>query len=629
MRSRNPQSQIRNRIPVVQRNATICSRLTSAAPILSGVMLACSFPPLCQGWMAWFALVPLALCLRRDTLTRSDYIGVYIGGLTFALAAFLWLPGCNYQNAPWGPFTLAWLVTGHLGGTLLAVTVWAGRRFVSWSRWPLALCLPIIWLGFELAGSALGLLLAQTTVPFIQLGITQADYLIVVQFADILGAPGVTVFVCAVNGLLADAVAERVSWRAIRVAVTHDTAAIAHDNPADVHDTNAMPLRHIAAAIVATMATIAVLGYGVWRLEQKASETGPSVCLMRENDLPPFAPGHPLTDTKNVPDLLVWSEEVYHYPILDQAPTSAGQSQPVARIEPTPERLAPTQQETLQFALLQRPSVQTKTISVRPGSQPRDRTAAQDALTDSARTVGAALLIGCRRVESVAGGERLFNSLALATPRDGYVGHWDKRHLVPWTEFTPYAPPSSSDRQAARFTAGVPTDTFVIHSKTTGQDYRFRCAICYDICFPEALRNTSAPERRKPADFLVQVGSEVQDRSGFLRTTMFRMARLRAIEFRTSILRNVTGSLSGVFDGAGRFVAIEPGAIGGSIRGSKIGPPTSATPSASFVVPLDRREGLYATWGDAPLLSAWTLLVAFPISRRLVSRKSRSRKNKR
>lgn len=159
--------------------------------LISGLLLALSFPPLKMGFLAYVGLVPFLWALRGKPPRDAAFLG-FLMGLAFHGAAFYWI-----------------FIITVLGGTItvlvyaLHVALFAlmFRAFVQlaptsrlrseavglWAA-------PLLWTAMEYLHSfgALGF-------PWATLGYTQSAYLPLIQHAEATSVFGVTCWVVAVN----------------------------------------------------------------------------------------------------------------------------------------------------------------------------------------------------------------------------------------------------------------------------------------------------------------------------------------------------------------------------------------------------------------------------------------------
>ena len=310
------------------------------------------------------------------------------------------------------------------------------------------------------------------------------------------------------------------------------------------------PYRQLFFPLTATALLIFAFGYGQWRLCQLAFTEGPTVCLMGEIDLPPLLPAERLQtafrqQTSAVQphhaNLLVWPELAYHHKIIDLAEADS----PAA-----------------------------------------DKNRARHILTETARRLRTTLVIGCERLVQGPRTSQRFNSVACSDHVEGFQGCYDKRFLVPAAETSPR---TLSDTLLYTPGSGV----IVFHTTTPTGVYRFGTSICYDVCFSDHFRDTR--QGAEPIDFFVQSGAEGQDRDHVVADRMLRFARLRAVENRRPLVRNVTLGHSALVDGNGMVRRALP-------------PEPIVSPMWLGPIPLDSRTSVYAVTGDWIAHVAWVTI---------------------
>ncbi|MGI9455991.1 MAG: apolipoprotein N-acyltransferase [Aeoliella sp.] len=509
------------------------------AGLFSGILGGLCFPPYDIWPLAWVALVPLCFVLTTPRMTRQVWAGVYLGGLAYHLLALDWLRTSYDASGYSGPYLCGWLIAGQVGALILLLTIAIGRRFtLSW-RLPLCWALPIVWVSFEVVRQGTMAIVDGAGTPWFNLAVTQVNFSQIAQVADLGGAYAITFLVAAGNGLLFDLL-QYVQRRG--QSVRQATGSM---------------------AIVALL-LIAAFSYGSWRLNQTSTKTGPVCALMGAGDLPPLLLKERLVlRDGSFPDLLIWPELTYHHKMVDI----------VEGEMPSANNLPPD------AAILTKDDAATYGRTVRRY------------LEDAAREFGAGMLIGCERLSLDGGKGHRFNSLAYADPTNGYQGCYDKRYLVPWSEFIPSDLGWLQVPGSRLYDPGTVAPLFQL---TCSGDpaYQFGAAICYDVAFAEHFRHLI---RQGPIDFVVLSGSENRDDTGSQSLTLLRMAQLRAIEIRRGIVRNVHRGHSAVIDSSGRLVWVsdrEP-----------IDQPLWLPP-----VPIDRRQSLYGRVGDWPAVGLIVLL---------------------
>jgi apolipoprotein N-acyltransferase len=206
-------------------------------------------------------------------------------------------------------------------------------------------------------------------------------------------------------------------------------------------------------------------------------------------------------------------------------------------------------------------------------------------LEGSAHRIGSSFIVGSIRRETNA----RYNSAAIIDRQRGYQGCYDKCFLVPWGEFRPWSFSEFGIRRQG-FTHGAGQPVFRVGNYTCG------ASICYDVCFDRLFRGFEPTP-----DFFVCLSRETTDPTGFVPRNLLKMARLRAIETRRSVVRNVEGGFSGMITSTGEFMSAPPR-------------PWSA-PVPVGRVPIDHRMTLALLAGDwIPLACCASILAACAFS---------------
>ncbi|MFQ6675996.1 MAG: apolipoprotein N-acyltransferase, partial [Fidelibacterota bacterium] len=161
--------------------------------MLSGILVALSYPPLKLGFLSWFALVPWLVALDRTDPRGSAALG-YLAGIVAHGGALYWLA----LNSG-GPFpvvfasfagtviylSLGWAVAGFLFSFLHTRT---GKGFFLF---------PFLWISLEFVMS-----LGPLGFPWVSLSTPQAEYVPVIQFAEFTGIYGVSFWAAWLNVLV-------------------------------------------------------------------------------------------------------------------------------------------------------------------------------------------------------------------------------------------------------------------------------------------------------------------------------------------------------------------------------------------------------------------------------------------
>ena len=530
------------------------SSLYQVSPALSGLLVGLSFPVCDWHALAWVALIPIAWSWGQPAPARWASWSAYVGGVLSYLLGLSWLRTSYASGGEWfGPNADAWLVLSLVYGATWVPLFWYGRWFARIRNMPSTLVLPVVWTTCEMLRFDASMVLDQVGFPWCYLGATQADDRILIQFADLGGEHGLSFLIAMVNGAMIDGT--RFLWPR----------------------TAQRQYRLLASSAVAGLVLLAVVGYGRWRLTQQAFEPGPVVCLMTEMDLPPYLNSQRIeqaeipepisrswaeTSSKR-PDLLLWPEKALHHKLIQ---TTFGSHRSTRNDVPDDVKM------------------------VAGSHLDKYQAYVQTMLEQTAIALDTTMVIGCERLVCSADSWKRFNSVICVDPLRGLRGRYDKRHLVPGWEFMPHFEEFVDESRQQYYRRGSRAGVFQVGARSSGSVFRCSIALCYDLCFTSHFRSIEECDGRPvPIDFFLDCGAEGQDPTGVLPTVMLRAARLRAIETRRSIVRNVSHGTSGIIDGNGEtwVAATEP---------------VLSRPCLVGAVPIDRRTSWYAFWGNWPLL---------------------------
>lgn len=165
--------------------------------VLSGALVALSFPNSGFSFLAWIALIPLLTALEGATLRSAFRLG-FICGMAAYAGILYWINVVitQYGHLPWAasiPLYLtlaAWMGLFYGLATLVAR---AGEQTGIKS----AFTLPVAWVAGDLLRSVL-----MTGTPWAMLGHSQYRTLPLIQIADICGVFGITLLIVLANVVL-------------------------------------------------------------------------------------------------------------------------------------------------------------------------------------------------------------------------------------------------------------------------------------------------------------------------------------------------------------------------------------------------------------------------------------------
>lgn len=183
--------------------ALVPSRGEALAALASGGLFAVAFPPFDMLVPALVCLVPVAVYVARRAdagghaweAARTGFWFAVIGyganlyWIAVALSLYTNLAILGYAGA------LIWL--GPIIGATLAMLLVARRL----TGWPLAILLPLVWVASEVVLNYT----SDLSFPWLPLGLATARIPLLAQSADLSGVRGVSLWIAAANGAIADA----------------------------------------------------------------------------------------------------------------------------------------------------------------------------------------------------------------------------------------------------------------------------------------------------------------------------------------------------------------------------------------------------------------------------------------
>ncbi len=197
-----------------------------ALPVAAGVILALSYPPAALLLPAFVGLVPLLVFIAdrpagpagRWAATRA---GLVTGAVYFGIQLYWFAVALIYYSALAIPayLSIVAVVTGFTG-----MFAWAVHYTRERLRLPMVVLAALFWPLLEWVQGHLG----DLAFPWLGLGASLAPFPALAGAADLVGSSGLTVWIAAVNGLLAMAylryrdgrpVRTQVAWLAALVAV--------------------------------------------------------------------------------------------------------------------------------------------------------------------------------------------------------------------------------------------------------------------------------------------------------------------------------------------------------------------------------------------------------------------------
>jgi apolipoprotein N-acyltransferase len=165
--------------------------------MVSGALIALSFPTAGLSLLAWIALIPLLISLERVSLRQAFRLGFTCGLTAYAIILY-WINivVTRYGHLPWAvsiPLYLAlaaWLALFYGLATLIA-------RYGESAGVKQVFTLPVAWVALDFFRSFL-----LTGFPWAMLGHSQYRILPLIQIADLTGVYGITFLIVLTNVVL-------------------------------------------------------------------------------------------------------------------------------------------------------------------------------------------------------------------------------------------------------------------------------------------------------------------------------------------------------------------------------------------------------------------------------------------
>ena len=529
-------------------------------------------PPADLWWLAWLAPLPWLALVTTTRLDGRPWLAIWTGGFIHWLFTIHWL------RLPHPATSIGWVALAAYLACYMPLFVWAARRLVHGRGWPLVPATALAWMACEqLRGTVLG------GFSFGMLGHTQWRWTTLIQLADACGAVGVSGLVMAVAAACMTVLARG-------------------------------PRRELAAAAAAAAATILALAYGSLRLATApVAQDRPLDVLLVQGSIDTELKHDPdkaidvaqhydtltleglaVTGTASRPDLIVWPETMWRWPVL--------------AIDPAEHLPEPVVEEMLG------PAAEGDSDADR---QTRCRTALErqrfEALETFAMRYGTTWLVGVDRqvvTPRATGGAEHFNSGLFLDAEGRPVACYDKMHPVMFGEYVPLAETFPVLYRITPLPAGLSAGAAPVAVEIAG--YEVAPTICYETALPEAIRGlvrSLASQGRRP-DVIVNLTNDGWFWGSSELDMHLAAAIFRAVEVRTPLVIAANTGFSAAIDGSGRLLD----------RG-----PRRQTATLRAAVRRDGRSSPWLAWGSLPVWLCVTvvaiLTLAMPRSGRPRSRR--------
>ncbi len=371
---------------------------------------------------------------------------------------------------------------------------------------------PFVWVAVELARSRI------TGFPWDLLGIAQVDNPLLTRLAPFTGVYGLSFVIAAVNAL----------WLA-RITLKHR--------------------RYTRAAVAAGgMAVILLYGMSLRRVQTPVRAGTEAIATLLQENLEVGAEaasaGPPLTTNQKLQEfsrLSLFPEMSYCRGIPELPSTECIQVTPVS-----PDRVAARAPASTDLIVW--PEAPNDEFFER-------NTLFRAAISNLARTASAPVIVGDMGVDAdpaAPNGYDLYNSAEFVRPDGSLAGRYDKMHLVPFGEYTPYKKifffAGSLLQDVGLFDPGKRRVVF-----TTG-GHSYGIFICYESVFPDEIRQYAD----MGADVLINISDDGWYGDTSAAWEHLNMVRMRAIENHRWVLRATNTGVTASIDPYGRVVESAP-----------------------------------------------------------------------
>jgi apolipoprotein N-acyltransferase len=182
------------------------------------------------------------------------------------------------------------------------------------------------------------------------------------------------------------------------------------------------------------------------------------------------------------------------------------------------------------------------------------------AMSSLALQAGAPVIVNDVTIASYQDGRpSLYNSASFYLPDGSYAGRYDKMHLVPFGEYTPYKPLFFFVGHLLDdlvFVPGTQRTLFMVGDKSYG------VFICYESIFGDDLRQFSL----EGAQVLINISDDGWYGDTSAPWEHLDMVRMRAIENRRWVLRATNTGITAAIDPSGRITETIPRHIRTSVQ---------------------------------------------------------------
>jgi apolipoprotein N-acyltransferase len=466
--------------------------------------------PLWRRVFCWVCLVPLLHAMLSRNRT-GKLLRPYQTALLAYFAGVLWYSGnCYwiyrtmhvYENIPAiASFGILLLFSLYVGLYHALFGALVGVLHAKYSRTTILLAVPFLWVAVELARARI------TGFPWDLLGYTQVDNLFLTSIAPWTGVMGISFVIVAINAL----------WLIRPATIGPGTI-----RPATI-------ARRVKFAPIAIAALLVILlSIAATHNRSNVPEPTQAVATLVQENLGVGTEGAASVETKE--QMLASFSQLSLHPAIGLTPKDRRlYGSPIndrSQIIVWPE--APTNFVDSDIVL-------------------------RHAMSGLALQAGAPVIVNDVTIapSNEDGHRNLYNSASFYLPDGTYAGHYDKMHLVPFGEYTPYKP--------LFFFVGHLLDDLVFIPGTQRTlfkvgDKSYGVFICYESIFGDDMRQFA----RAGAQVLINISDDGWYGDTSAPWEHLDMVRMRAIENRRWIVRATNTGITAAIDPSGRVTETIP-----------------------------------------------------------------------
>jgi apolipoprotein N-acyltransferase len=462
----------------------------------SGVLLAFAFPNFNLPLLSWVAVAVLIFASLDGGLGEAALRGLLFG-VAFYLFSTPWIYTVMHQYGPLPP----WEAGGVMALMILAASPYfvAFTLCVTWiarrDKKLAILASPFLWVALELARARM----PDIAFPWNLLGYAAAGNLALVQLSSVTGIYGLSFVVAAYNAVVVWLIGCLMGWL-----------------PRPRGQMNSHLPGAVLAGFTSLLLAVALIGP---RFVPSAQAS--QVAHLVQTDLPQSMEYPANWDALHAGDM---SE-------LDRISISAGQKDHGLVV--WPEVPAPLSLSQADFARRAQ---------------------------EIARNSQSNFLLGVIGWEPGADGRlAAYNSAALLDPQGREEFHYDKIHLVPFSEYVPWRDFFWFAKNLTGLAGDFRSGTHYVVGNLPGG--RFSVFICYEAVFPDEVRQFVLVG----ANLLINISNDGWFGRSAAPAQHLEMARVRAVEHRRWLLRDTNNGYTASVDPYGRIVAALPVDVRGEL----------------------------------------------------------------